>query len=148
MTGSVRSLRLMGGAGYSLIEVVVAVLIILIAGSAIMATALTGRTSAEVVARRAQATQAIRRVADALKIHQTASTTAAPGPGVAPNGWGLPGDVCGCAAFQDGVHALDPAIWAPGLAAQGGRVSYTVSSLATDLGPQPTVVFDVTWIQP
>lgn len=135
-------------AGSSLVEVVVAMLLVLIASSAIMGVVLTGRQSTGRTVRRAQAAQAVRRVAEALKVYETADTTAATGPGNAPNGWGLPGDACGCAAFQNGLHSLDSAVWAPDLAAQGGAVAYTVTTAATALGPRPTVAFDVTWTEP
>lgn len=134
--------------GNTLVEVVIAMLLILIASSAITGTVLTGRQSAGRTVRRAQAAQAVRRVAEALKVYQTADTAVATGPGGAPNGWGLPGDACGCAAFQSGLHSLDSAVWAPDLAAQGGGISYTVTTEDTALGPQPTVVFDVTWTEP
>lgn len=134
--------------GYTLVEVVIAMLLVLIASSAIMGTALTGRQSAGRTVRRAQAAQAVRRVAEALKVYRTANTAVAPGPGGAPNGWGLPGDACGCAAFQNGAHNLSSAVWAADLAAQGGKISYTVTTAATALGPQPTIAFNVTWTEP
>ena len=123
-------------------------LLVLIASSAIMGVVMTGRQSTGRTVRRAQAAQAVRRVAEALKVYRTADTAAATGPGNEPNGWGLPGDPCACAACASGVHNLDSSVWAPDLAAQGGAVSYTVTTVATELGPQPTVVFDVTWTEP
>ncbi|MFI5346550.1 MAG: prepilin-type N-terminal cleavage/methylation domain-containing protein [Elusimicrobiota bacterium] len=135
-------------AGYTLVEVVIAMLLVLIAVSAIMGTVITGRQSAGRTVRRAQAAQAVRRVAEALKVYRTADTSAVPGPGVGANGWGMPGDACACGAFQTGSHDLSPAIWAPELAAQGGRVSYTVTAQDTALGPQPSVDFHVTWTEP
>ena len=135
-------------AGSSLIEVIVAVLIALIAGSSIAAMALTGHQSKETSLRRTQATQVMRRLSETLKLYRTASTTVLPGPGSAPNGWGLAGDSCGCPAFQNGRHVLDPAVWAPELAAAGGAVSYTVTTRDTHLGPLPTVAFSVNWTQP
>lgn len=137
-----------GRAGSSLIEVVIATLLALIAGSSIAAMALTGNQLKETSLRRTQATQVMRRVSESLKQYRTASTTVLSGPGGAPNGWGLPGDACGCAAFQNGRHVLDPAVWAPELAAYGGTVSYTVTTRNTNLGPQPTVDFSVNWTQP
>lgn len=131
-----------------MVEVVIAMLLLLIASSAITATALTGRQSSGRTVRRAQAAQAVRRVAEALKVYQTADLTAAMGPGNPPNGWGLPGDDCGCAAFGTGIHNLNSALWAPDLAAQGGAVSYRVVRSNTALGPQPTVTFNVTWKEP
>lgn len=134
--------------GFTLVEVVVAMLLILIAFSMITGTVLTGRQSEGRTVRRAQAAQAVRRVAEALKVYRTADSAVATGPGGTPNGWGLPGDACTCAAFQDGLHSLDSSVWAPDLAAQGGSISYTVTTAATALGPQPTVVFGVTWTEP
>lgn len=134
--------------GYTLVEVIIAMLLVLIMSSAIMGTALTGRQSTGRTVRRAQAAQAVRRVAEALKVYRTADTAAAAGPGGAPNGWGLPGDSCGCAAFQNGVHNLSPAVWTPELTAQGGAISYTVTTANTALGPQPTVAFNATWTEP
>lgn len=123
-------------------------LLVLIASSAILGTVLTGRQSEGRTVRRSSAAQAVRRVAETLKVYQTADTAVARGPGNAPNGWGLPGDACGCVAFQNGVHNLDSAVWAPDLVPQGGAISYTVTTAATALGPQPTVAFDVTWTEP
>lgn len=134
--------------GHALVEVVIAMLLLLIASSAITGTVLTGRQSSGRTVRRAQAAQAVRRVTEALKIYQTADPTAATGPGNAPNGWGLPGDDCGCAAFSIGRHNLDSAVWAPDLAAQGGAISYRVRMRNTALGPQPSVTFNVTWAEP
>lgn len=134
--------------GAMLVEVVIAMLLVLIASSAIMAAALTGRQSEGRTRRGVQAAQAVRRVAETLKAYRTADTIVAAGPGVAPNGWGLPGDACKCAAFRDGVHDLNPAAWAPDLAAQGGRISYSVTTAATAVGPLPTVVFNVAWTEP
>ena len=131
-----------------MVEVVIAMLLVLIASSAIMGVVLTGRQSAGLTVRHAQAAQAVRRVAEALKVYQTADPTAATGPGNAPNGWGLPGDTCGCAAFDSGNHNLNSAVWAADLAAQGGAISYSVVSRDTALGPQPTVTFNVTWTEP
>lgn len=137
-----------GSSGQMLVEVIIAMLLVLIASSAIMGVVLTGKQSSGRTVRRAQAAQAVRRVAEALKVYQTADPTAATGPGNAPNGWGLPGDACGCAAFRVGDHNLNSAVWAPDLAAQGGAISYRVVRRDTALGPQPTVIFDVTWTEP
>ncbi len=134
--------------GFTLAEVVIAMLVVMVAAPASRATAMTGRQAAGRTGRRVQAAQAARGVAEALKLYQPADITAAPGPGGPPNGWGLPGDLCGCAALRNGVHNLSAAVWAPDLAAQGGNISYTVTTKATALGPQPTAAFDVTWTEP
>jgi Tfp pilus assembly protein PilV len=136
--------------GQTIIEAVVAMLIVMVAAGSVMGVLVTGKESAGRTVRRAQAAQAVQTLAEALKAYQTADTAAAPGPGPAgtANGWGLPGDACGCAAFSAGPHALNPAVWAPNLAAQGGKISYTVAATATPLGPQPSVSFDVAWTEP
>ncbi|NNN05780.1 MAG: hypothetical protein HKL90_07750 [Elusimicrobia bacterium] len=123
-------------------------LLLLVAASGVLSALVTDRQSVGRTQRRAAAAQVVRRVSQALKAYVTADTALVAGPGVAPNGWGLPGDACGCYALQAGAHPLSAAAWAPELAALGGAVSYTVTTTPTALGPQPTVAFSVTWQEP
>lgn len=140
--------RLRPPRGFTLIEVVVAMLLTLVMATGVLSALVTARMSVGRTQRRAAAAQAVRRLAETLKAYQTADTTLVPGPGGWPNGWGLPGDSCGCAAFQPGVHALNASVWAPDLATVGGNISYTVAETSTPLGPQPTTSFSVTWKEP
>jgi Tfp pilus assembly protein PilV len=131
-----------------LVEVIVAMMLVLVAVTAVMSVLTTSKQSVGRSQRRVSAAMAARRVTEALKVYDTADTTVVAGPGVAPNGWGLPGDSCNCAALRVGTHTLNPAVWAPDLASAGGTISYTVATTATALGLQPTVTLDVKWSEP
>ena len=131
--------------GFTLIELIVATLMIGVIAGAMMSLTLTGRMSVGRVDRRVSAAAAVRGVSEALKAYVTADRALAQGPGAGPDGWTLPGDLSVLPAFGAGHHELSTAQWAPALAAQGGRISYDVAVRQTPSGPEPDVSFSVSW---
>ena len=133
--------------GQTLIEVVIASLLLAMMTVTIMAAALSGRKLTARTTRRLQAAAHARQAAEALKAFVVADQTIVSGPGTGSNGWALPGDASGMSALQQGTHALSPAMWLPDLAAPpyNGTISYDVTVRQTPQGPQPDVVFNVQW---
>ncbi|MBI3564819.1 MAG: hypothetical protein HY079_06455 [Elusimicrobia bacterium] len=137
-----------GTRGTSLAEVVIAILIVAMMAVPIMSVALTGTLASGRGARRVAAASAVRRVSENLKAYVTADPAAATGPGEGLDGWTLPGDLSGARALAPGHHDLASARWAPELAAYRGAISYDVSLATTTAGPQPNVLFHVSWEDP
>ena len=137
-----------GSRGSSLAEVVVSILIVAMMAAPIMSVALTSTMSSGRGARRVAAATAVRRVSEHLKAYVTADTTVARGPGEGIDGWSLPGDASGRYALAAGRHDLAPDRWSPELAAYRGSLSYDVTMATTPAGPQPNVVFRVSWEDP
>lgn len=137
-----------GSRGSSLAEVVIAVLIVAMMAAPIMSVALTSTMSSGRSSRRVAAAESVRRVSEHLKSFVTADTTVAQGPGQGIDGWVFPGDDSTLYALHAGHHDLAPALWVPDLVPYQGRISYDVSLATTTTGPQPDVVFSVTWTEP
>jgi len=138
-------------AGFTLLEVVVAMLLIGIMSVMCMPAFLTGRMADGRANRSVAAADAVRRLAEELKLYVTADPALANGPGTGVDGWFLPGDTSGLRALESGVHNLDlahQASWAAPIAPLGGALSYTVAVRSTPAGPQPTVTFLVSWQEP
>ena len=139
--------------GQSLIEVVIASLLVAMMTIPIMAAAFGGHQLTAKTSVRLQAAADARRVAEALKAYVVADATLYltdpryKGPGVGIGGWVLPGDASGLNALDAGHHLLDAATWLPGLDAPpyNGTISYDVTVRATPQGPQPDVVFNLGW---
>lgn len=132
--------------GFTLVEVVIGTLLIAIMVGPLFSVALTARQSKPRVDQKTAAALAANRLLERLKLYVTADTAASPGPapGTSPNGWGLPGDPCGCYALSPGVHQLAPAAWLPEL--PGGSIRYTVTALAVGGGvSQPHVDVTLDW---
>lgn len=136
--------------GNTLVEVVIAVLLIAVMTGPMLSVALSGRMNMGRSDRRLAAAAAVRGLAEALKAYVVADPTLAAGPGVGVNGWGLPGDNMNgtLAALDAGHHALSPAQWLASLQAFNGRISYDVAIRSTPSGPQPDVAFSVAWDEP
>ncbi|MBI4061969.1 MAG: type II secretion system protein [Elusimicrobia bacterium] len=143
--------------GYTLIEVVVAMLLIGLMSALCMPAFLTGRMADGRAARRAAAADAVHRAAEELKAYVTADIGAGTrGPGTNcsgnANGWCLPGDASGSWALDHNVaHNLTGAPWAALLATWGGTLSYSVAvpdATKSSLVQQPTVTFNVAWSEP
>ena len=137
-----------GSRGSSLAEVIISILIVAMMAAPIMSVALTSTMSSGRGTRRIAAVTAVRRVSEHLKAYVTADTTAARGPGEGFDGWALPGDVSGRYALAVGHHELAPERWSPELASYRGSLSYDVTLATTSAGPQPNVVFRVSWEDP
>ncbi len=133
--------------GQTLLEVIIATLLLAMMVVPIMGAAMGGRQLAAKTSHRLQAAADARHIAEALKAYVVANTTLASGPGGGINGWLLPGDASGLNALAAGHHELTAAAWLPELAAApyNGRISYDVTVRATPQGPQPDVVFNVLW---
>ncbi len=137
-----------GSRGSSLAEVVIAILIVAMMAAPIMSVALTSTMASGRGSRRVAAASAVRRLSEHLKSYLTADAAVTAGPGQGPDGWNLPGDLSAMPALRAGHHELTPGLWAPELSAYQGRISYDVTLGSTTTGPQPNVVFNVTWTEP
>lgn len=134
--------------GSSLMEVIVAILLLAMMATPIMSVALSGRMASGRADRRIAAAAAIRRVSEHLKAYVTADRALARGPGDGDDGWALPGDASKASALDPGHHELEPAVWVPALAPFSGKISYDVSVRRTPSGAEPSVGFRVSWDEP
>lgn len=135
--------------GQTLIEVVIASLLLAMMTVPIMTAAYGGRQMAARTTHRLQAAGHARHAAEALKAFVVADATLVSGPGSGSDGWALPGDTSGSSALAAGRHVLSPAEWLPNLAAPpcNGEISYDVTVRLTPQGPQSDVVFNVQWTE-
>jgi len=131
--------------GTTLMEIVIAVLVLGMTAAAVMPVFLTSAMSTKRVDRRQAAVDCIRRLTEELKGYVAADHINVTGPGGGTNGWYLPGDTSGKWALQEGAHSLDPRVWCPSLADCAVAVSYTVTVRYTMSGPQPDVSVTVDW---
>jgi prepilin-type N-terminal cleavage/methylation domain-containing protein len=120
--------------GFTLVEVMVSMTILLIAIGGVYAALLTAVTNTGGNEQRYQANLASRQLAETLKIYQTADhLTAIPSaPGSPP--WHLPGDTCGscaggasCWALEACTHDATQQLH-PALQAAGVTMTYTVEN--------------------
>ena len=134
-------------AGSTLIEVIIASMLLMMMTVPIMSAALGGRSMTVKTNHRLQAAAGARQVAEALKSYVVADVTLANGPGVGTGGWQLPGDSTGLNALAQGHHVLSASQYLPNLAAapNNGAISYDVTIRLTPQGPQPDVSVSVTW---
>ena len=157
-----------GASGYTLVEVVVAMLLTSLMVTAVMSVAITTRGSGKKNVNKLTAEAGDRRLADELKNYVTGDTNPltsdipGPGPGTI-NKWSITGpnplldvqDSMSCApppcyALANGTHDLInffPATFeAPPFNA---RISYVVTQMGTLGGrPVPQVVITASWTQP
>ncbi len=140
-------MRLKSRSGHTLVEVVIASLLIGMMTVPIMATVYNGRRLTERTTRRVQAAAHVRRLTEALKPYVVADKSLAQGPGTGALGWNLPGDTSPLTALAAGRHDLDPEVWLPDMHAAplNGRISYDVAVRLTPQGPQPDVTVQVAW---
>ncbi|MFI5350615.1 MAG: type II secretion system protein [Elusimicrobiota bacterium] len=141
--------------GQSLIEVIVACLLVALITIPIVAAALSGHQLTAKASARLQAAADVRRVSEALKAYVVADKTLYlidpryKGPGSGISGWALPGDnnSIGLNALDQGHHPLDASTWLPGLDGppHNGTISYDVTVRSTPQGDQPDVVFNIAW---
>ena len=135
-------------AGFTLVEVVISMLLVAIMTVSFMPILLTGTMTRGRIDRRSAAASSIRRASETLKAFVTADRALARGPGTGADGWSLVGDLSGRSALEAGHHDLEPTLWSSELATVGGAVSYDVTVRDTPSGPQPTVSFSVSWVEP
>ena len=144
--------------GQSLIEVIIATLLVAMITIPIMAAAFSGHQLTAKASNKLQAAADVRRLSEALKAYVVACPYKAlpsactpdatyPGPAGGINSWAVPGDTSGKNAFDEGPHSLDKATWLPGLDAPqyNGAISYNVTIRQTPQGREPTVTFNVSW---
>jgi Tfp pilus assembly protein FimT len=133
--------------GETLLEIIIAILLLAMMTVPIMGAALGGRQLTLKTGHRQQAAADSRHVAEALKAYVVADTSLAEGPGTGTGGWTLPGDESGTYALAAGHHVLTPAVWLPEFASPpyNGTISYDVAVRSTPQGPQPDVAFNVQW---
>ena len=154
--------------GYTLVEVMVAMLLTSIMVTSVFSVALTVKTGGGKGESKIKAAAMTRQVAAVLKNYVTAETgtasTAAPfaGPcGGAANNWSMTCngvvDACplggsSCYALANGTHTLtgiNPAFEAAIPAGRGARTSYFVDgSIVVNGRPVPVVVITTTWTDP
>lgn len=136
--------------GYTLVETLIAVLLISIVVTSVFSLVLTARVASKKTERRGQAVYYERRVMEALKGFVTADTTGPPGPGNAPNGWGLPGALpVGVYALSVGVHDvsswLSPSFCAADPSPSKCALTYTVTPACGGPTCPTSVKVDVKW---
>lgn len=150
MAGAGRAPGARGRAGYTLIEVVIASLLLMMMTIPIMTAAFSGRQLTAKTTHRQVVAAAVQQAAEELKAYVVADQTLAKGPGDGPTGWLLPGDQSGLTALAAGHHELSPSVYLPSLAAApyDGTLSYDVTVRATPQGPQPDVTFNAKWSEP
>jgi type II secretory pathway pseudopilin PulG len=142
--------------GYTLVEVVIAMLLTSVMVTSVFSVALTAKSGGGKGERSLMATQGAKQISNLLKnfvTGDTATTITYP-PGVAANGWGLTGvngitDTCpdastNCWALAPGTHTLAGVFPAAFEAAPySARVTYFVAG-----GSPPNVIVTATWTEP
>lgn len=143
-------------AGYTLVEVVIAMLLTAIMVTSVFSVSLTAKQGGGKGGRKLLASQGAKQIANQLRNFVTGDTSVslANPPGSAFGGWGLtgvggitdncPGGGTSCWALQNGTHTLTGVLPAAFEAAPfNARVSYYV----TNTNP-PSVTITTTWTEP
>lgn len=155
-----------GEAGYTLVEVMVAMLLTSIMVTSVFSVALTVKTGGNKGEAKIKAAAGARMVAALLKNYVTAedgtaSTTLIPGPCAgAPNNWSIscngivdacPGGGSNCYALAQGTHTLTGVMGdfeQPPPVGKSARVSYFVDATTLVNGrPVPVVTITTTWTE-
>jgi len=156
-----------GDAGYTLVEVMVAMLLTSIMVTSVFSVALTVKTGGGKGESKIKAAAGAKMVAALLKNYVTAedgtvSTTQIPGPcAAAANNWSIscngivdacPGGGSNCYALAQGTHTLTGVMGdfeQPPPVGRSARVSYFVDASVTVNGrPVPAVSITTTWTDP
>ena len=147
-----------GEKGYTLVEVMVAMLLTSIMVTSVFSVALTVKTGGSKGERKIKAAAGARQIAAQLKNYVTGdpTTTTIPGPGSGLNSWsmdsgGVDDTSCvNCYALTAGSHTLTGVLPASFEAAPfNARVIYFVSTTDTVNGrPVPSVSITTTWDEP
>jgi prepilin-type N-terminal cleavage/methylation domain-containing protein len=145
-------------AGFTLVEVMVAMLMISFMATTVFNVALTVKTGSAKNERKLQALAGARQVASQLKNYVTGDpeSTAIPGPGMGTNSWSMDGNgiddlsCMNCYALTPGNHILTGVLSSEFEAPPyNARVSYTVTVIDTIKGrPVPAVSVTTTWTNP
>ncbi len=126
-------------AGFSLVETMVAVLLISVVVTSVFSLALTSKATAINTDRRSAALYAITQAREKLKAYVTADKSVT-GPAAS---WRMPGDACGCYALQPGVHDVTSLL--PQEYRDDPDSPMTLSYTVTPSGEGFKVKFDATW---
>ncbi|MBI3300345.1 MAG: prepilin-type N-terminal cleavage/methylation domain-containing protein [Elusimicrobia bacterium] len=127
--------------GYTLVETMIAVLLVSVVVTSVFSMVLTARTGVNKSGKKGQAVFYLREVVEALKTYVTADLTA---PG--PNSWQLPGDTCGCWALQAGAHNATGYLPTSFTGAPtSGQLTYDVIDMACGAATCKQVTFNLTW---
>lgn len=130
-------------AGFTLVEVVIAVLVSAMMVTAFFSVALTTRVNAGRTDHKQVATQEAKRVLELLRNYVTDPEGVSGGWLALPGNGQLPGDQCGCYALQAGVHnvtsLLDPAFVASVDPVNPPTMTYTVSNPGSGSCPSGAV---------
>lgn len=149
-------------AGYTLVEVMVAMLLTTIMVTSVFSVALTVKTGGNKGESKIKAAAGARMVAALLKNYVTGDPASAviPGPGTGANSWSMTGngivDACGCPsctancyALAHGTHSLTGVMGdfeQPPPLGKNARVSYFVDANTLVGGrPVPAVTITTTW---
>lgn len=128
--------------GYTLVETLVAVMLVSVVVTSVFSLVLTAKIGTRKTGRRAEAMFLARAYMETLKSFVTADTSQ---PGPFP-GWVLPGDPCACYALQNGVHTMTASLPLSFRSAPvNGQLSYTVSDVPCGAFTCKSVVFNVSW---
>lgn len=159
--------RLRSSAGYTLVEVMVAMLLTSIMVTSVFSVALTVKTGGSKSERKLKAAAGARQISAMLKNYVTGETGTASttngngtiaGPGVGANNWSITGngivDACpgggsSCYALAQGTHTLTGVLGTFENAPYNARVSYFVDATTLVNGrPVPAVSITTTWTDP
>ena len=128
--------------GYTLVEVLVAVMLIATVVTSVFSLVLTAKMGVKKTGRRAEAMFLSRQYMETLKSFVTADVTQ---PGPFP-GWVLPGDPCGCYALQNGIHVMTAALPTTFRSAPvNGQLTYNVTDVPCGASTCKSVTFNVSW---
>ena len=151
-----------GEGGYTLVEVMVAMLLTSIMVTSVFSVALTVKAGGSKGESKIKAAAGARMVAALLKNYVTGdpASTVIPGPGARPNSWSMTGngitDACACTscaancyALAHGTHTLTGVMGAFEGPPWNARVSYYVDAMTlVDGRPVPAVSITTTWTDP
>lgn len=143
-------------AGFTLVEVVIAVLVSAMMVTAFFSVALTSRMTAGRTDHKQAATQEAKKILELLRNYVTDPAGYGGGWLALPGSGQLPGDTCGCYALQAGIHnvtsLLDSAFVASVDPASPPTMVYTVTNPGSGTCPSTAVFLDgkcvkvvVTW---
>ncbi|MFH1726726.1 MAG: prepilin-type N-terminal cleavage/methylation domain-containing protein [Elusimicrobiota bacterium] len=131
-----------GQSGYTLVETMVAILLVSFVVTSVFSVVLTARMGAHKTGVRGQALYFVRQSMERLKAYVSADTSA---PGPTPN-WTYPGDACNCYALAQGVHDITSTLPVSFRGApRNGTLEYNVSNQACGGQMCQRVEFQIKW---
>ncbi len=159
-----RRIKPRSDSGYTLVEVMVAMLLTSVMVTSVFSVALTVKTGGSKGERKIKASSGAKQIAAVLKNYVTGDplTLTIPGPGTGPNSWSMDGNVgngvgliddtscTDCYALTTGAHPLRNILPAEFEASPYfAQLTYTVTVTDTVNGrPVPSVTITTTWTEP